>query len=363
MIHAQSQPYPATLACPPTSLAPFNLIPPAQRAEILDAIASDPCFALLSIEHQISLTTPQREGFPLHSQAQHLFLLGQQDRAARLFACGNYWVYYCPKGTKFKRASHCGLAFCPDCALRRAEGLTKAWEPTIRMLQNQSPDAYVTLVELSIPCPRDRALADALFDTIDAPLASWDCPIWKSLRGFDGQRLLITLLVVGHPRFLRLPDWQRLYPEAQVEVTQSAPSQLTYLFQESLCRTFIPLSVADRAEQEVLFSRAHRFRACNIKRHNPGTALATALQGSSAGGRDFSVVGSKPTTKNSQDPSRPPGPPATSDDEIVEIPACPSPSRVPRCPCCNQRAVQRSQMFRKGTKLPPPEEIRWHKIR
>lgn len=308
MSHAQdSQPFQSSPSTLPPSLYPTS---PAAMEAWLAAELPDPA---------------RREGHA-NPQIRRLCELNEERKATRLHDCGSFILRRCPQGHEFLAARlNCGLAFCGQCAPQLMLDLYHRWQATLVEYKTAHPDAQFTMLDISTPLPRDRQAALATLDRSGSiPNAG---PIWSYLVGYDQDILRLRVLVVGPQR--STADWQAIWgPTASIQATVYPIYELANVFLGELLKVDLPRSLTDRADQEVLFMRCHRFRARGIRRLTH------------AGGAEYiSVVRGKDNTEKSN---------------------C---FGTHRCPKCGQAATERSQWFSRGHSKPAPEQIRWRPLR
>jgi hypothetical protein len=260
----------------------------------------------------------QAEGHP-NPQIRRLLELGADTKAVRLNDCGNTFLRRCPVGHQYHGGRlYCSLAMCIACAPRRALEIHHRWQATEDAYAGAHPHAQLTFLDISIRVPRDRDLAISIFERTRQITGT--APVWSYLVGFIGGWLRFRVLAVTQQR----NDWHLIWPGATIKSSVFPIYELRYVFSECLLKVELPKSPIDRAEQEVLFTAVHRFRARNIKR------LAPHQENISVGGLD----------------------PNASTERF-------GPLDRRQCPKCGRMSHERSQWFPPGYVPRSPDEIRW----
>lgn len=309
MSHVQQQ-QPATqsplrpLHTPPYPDIPFPAMTPDQMIAWMEA------------------QPPEKEGHR-NPQVRHLVELNEETKANRLALCGSYILQRCPVGHEFKgRSLNCEMHTCLRCAPRMTLELYHRWQVTLSSYETDHPQAQLTYLDISQRLPRDRDLVRAFVERSKEIRGTG--PLWTNLAGFVGEVAHLRVLVVTGQR--PLAYWQAIWPDASVKVSVYPIYELRNIFLSRLMQVLLSASPIDRADQEVLLTRVHRFRARGIQRvrsHEETEYLSV-------------MVGESNTDKYSFRCSR-------------------------KCPHCGRYATERSQWIMVGLKKPTPDEIRWRR--
>lgn len=298
---SQSQQQPATSAVPPIPLPNFSKMSPVELTAWLESPAAP----------------REAEGHP-NPQIRRLCELNEEHKAGRLSMCGKFLMRECPNAHTYSGGTlHCGLQTCTHCAPRLVLDTYHRWQATVEAYETDHPHAQFTLLDISKPLPRDRALAIVELGRIG--LITSAGPTWSYLVGYDGNILRLRVLVVTQQRSQAY--WESIWPGARIKASVYPIYELRNVFLGQLLKVELPRSPIDRAEQEVLLARIHRFRARGIKILRAGGDIS-AIGGNTIAERSVGFL-------------------------------------LRKCPHCGLQAVRRSQWFPAGHPKPTPEQIRW----